>query len=202
MHNRTKQGFTLAELLIALAILGVIAAFTIPKLLSFQQSEKNNAIVKEAASTVAGAYQQYVRDNGVTVFGLQQLMPYINYVKLNPNSSAINDVQGASGTWNCNGNALCLKMASGAIIYGATTWDSYSTTPGGAMLFFVDPDGTQNDATTDPNAPGHSVRFYLYSTGRLSSFGTLPASGTVSNWNGSVQYPNASPSADPPWFHW
>ncbi len=40
------KGFTLAELLMALAILGVIATFTIPKILGAQQSSSSNAKAK------------------------------------------------------------------------------------------------------------------------------------------------------------
>ena len=53
------KGFTLAELLIALAILGVIATFTIPKILDSGSSSKHNAIVKEAAGMISGAFQVY-----------------------------------------------------------------------------------------------------------------------------------------------
>lgn len=46
----TRQGFTLAELLIALGILGVIATFTIPKVLSVQQDARKKAVIKEVVA--------------------------------------------------------------------------------------------------------------------------------------------------------
>lgn len=42
-----RLGFTLAELLIALTILGVVATFTIPKILSSQQNDKKKAVFRE-----------------------------------------------------------------------------------------------------------------------------------------------------------
>lgn len=62
MSNLRKPipAFTLAELLIALAILGVIATFTIPKILATQQTQQYNAIAKDDIHMIVGAYQQYV----------------------------------------------------------------------------------------------------------------------------------------------
>lgn len=48
-----QKAFTLAELLIALAILGVIATFTIPKVLTANQNGTFKAIGKETAAMLA-----------------------------------------------------------------------------------------------------------------------------------------------------
>ena len=53
MRNRNyNAGFTLAELLIALVILGVIATFTIPKVLQNDADNKKDAIFKETISAL------------------------------------------------------------------------------------------------------------------------------------------------------
>lgn len=57
MRCIAQKGFTLAELLIALSILGVIATFTIPKVLQSQQNGKYNTMAKEAIATISQAYQ-------------------------------------------------------------------------------------------------------------------------------------------------
>lgn len=49
---KTIPGFTLAELLIALGISGVIATFAIPKILAAQTNGKYKAVAKEAAGTM------------------------------------------------------------------------------------------------------------------------------------------------------
>jgi prepilin-type N-terminal cleavage/methylation domain-containing protein len=51
-------GFTLAELLIALAILGVISTFTIPKLLTASANQKRNAILKECIGVIQETYHR------------------------------------------------------------------------------------------------------------------------------------------------
>ena len=66
MFKQAKSGFTLAELLIALAILGVIATFTIPKVLNSSSSSENSAIFKEAAGMVSGAMQAYQQQNSLS----------------------------------------------------------------------------------------------------------------------------------------
>ncbi len=60
--NKGRQGFTLAELLIALAILGLIATFAIPKLLASQQDTKRRAIMQEAISALSAATANIVAE--------------------------------------------------------------------------------------------------------------------------------------------
>ena len=48
-----QNGFTLAELLISLAILGVIATFTIPKILHGQDDAQRKAVLKESIALFA-----------------------------------------------------------------------------------------------------------------------------------------------------
>src|ERR1051325_8786269 len=52
--NRALKAFTLAELLIALAILGVIATFTIPKVLQAMQDNQRKAVFKEVIASLSG----------------------------------------------------------------------------------------------------------------------------------------------------
>lgn len=53
-----NKGFTLAELLISLAILGVIATFTIPKVISAQQNQQKTAVLKETIAAISGVLMQ------------------------------------------------------------------------------------------------------------------------------------------------
>jgi prepilin-type N-terminal cleavage/methylation domain-containing protein len=62
MPQHAKTAFTLAELLIALAILGVIATFSIPKVLQSQQNNQKQAIFKEIISAFINIQQSSLRD--------------------------------------------------------------------------------------------------------------------------------------------
>ena len=65
MRRQKDIGFTLAELLIALGILGVIATFTIPKILTAQQDSKKWAIFKEDVAAAQQATWEYVQTGDI-----------------------------------------------------------------------------------------------------------------------------------------
>jgi len=59
-----KSAFTLAEVLITLAIIGVVAAMTIPTLISDYQERVTVTKVKKAYSTLTNAYSMFLAENG------------------------------------------------------------------------------------------------------------------------------------------
>src|SRR5688572_16992107 len=104
-----RPAFTLAELLVALFILGVIATFSIPKVLTAQQDGRYKAIGKEAAAMIAGAYSAFQLDNSVSgSTASQTLTAYMNYVSTT--TAAIDSLYGWT-TASCtvaSGN-VCLR---------------------------------------------------------------------------------------------
>ena len=61
-----KKGFTLAEVLITLAIVGVIAAFTLPALMSNFQKRTYETAIKKAYNSVSEAVALYMTNEGLT----------------------------------------------------------------------------------------------------------------------------------------
>lgn len=59
-----KKGFTLAEVLITLVIIGVIAAITIPTLMNKTNEQETVVAVKKAFSVISQAYQRIVAESG------------------------------------------------------------------------------------------------------------------------------------------
>lgn len=188
------KGFTLSELLIALAILGVIATFTIPKVLQGQQTSAYKAIAKESLGIVSGAYESLKlksTPNGTTN-GLH-LTPYLNYVREDI-SMQIDAFQNDAVGQSCDAANPCYILHNGAVLqYSAGTFSGTGTT--NAIMFYLDPDGKVTDGTT--NGPGKSLKTVLYFNGRIATRETL-SPGTV--FNGSSYNPIAG--ADPPWFSW
>lgn len=196
MHvvDNTRRGFTLAELLIALAILGVIATFTIPKLLEVQQNQQDNAKAKEAIATVAAAYHAYkLQNTAATSTTGGALTQYLNYVKIQT-SGQVDDIYGY-GSWNCFAGAPCYILHNGGALIlspnsfaGTKAWAGTSTTD--FIDFFFDPDGRVTDGTT--NGPGKSLKIFLYYNGK------------VTDWCGAVDEDPLSSGCTgrPPWFYW
>jgi len=190
-----SNGFTLAELLIALSILGVIATFTIPKILQSTSDQTDNSIAKEAVSMVSQAYQAYRLSNTVTsATGFSDLTPYMNYVTVDTLNTVVIDRAYNDTTTACSSTYPCLRLHNGArILY--TPADTFGGTGAlNSIYFYLDPDGVSNPSTT---GPGKSVLFFMYYSGRVTTYGTI-LSNTIA---GGGTY-NPVPTADPPWFNW
>jgi prepilin-type N-terminal cleavage/methylation domain-containing protein len=195
MHRKIYSGFTLAELLIALAILGVIATFTIPKVLQSQQDTKSTAIAKETIATFSQAYQAYALKqpvNGNTAWG--DFLQYVNYVK--KDTVSIIDSNPGQTSLDCS-SWDCYRLHNGAIIASYTGFN-YSTTDNlTTIYFYLDPDGKYSGSTT---GPGKSMVIYIYINGKVTSMGAL-APGTHDSWGGN--YPTGTDATyDPTWFRW
>jgi prepilin-type N-terminal cleavage/methylation domain-containing protein len=190
---QSNTGFTLAELLIALSILGVIATFTIPKLITTQANGRYNASAKEVASMITAAHQLASKDgilsSSTTPGALSQ---YMNYVSVDT-SSVIDDINGNTTT-TCSATTVCLNLHAGGKLF---LWnDSFTgTNTTNAIMFQFDPDGVNTDGTT--NGPGKSVKFVLYYNGKLTTRADV-LTGTVDSLGSYT--PNTT--ADPSWFRW
>jgi prepilin-type N-terminal cleavage/methylation domain-containing protein len=192
-HTQTAMGFTLAELLISLAILGVIATFTIPKIIAAQTNEQYNASTKDVAAMITGAYTSYSQNNTPSAStSAGNLTPFMNY--LATDSSTTIDLAQTNTTRACGGGYGCIKLHNGGMLMWASA-GFMGTNTTNAVYFYFDPDGVVTDGTT--NGPGKSVGLWLYYNNRITSYGNL-TSGTVYG-GGTV---NPHPTYDPPWFSW
>ena len=60
--RKNQKGFTLIELIVVIAILGILAAIAIPRLAGFTDRANSSAVVAEA-KTILTAYSTLVADN-------------------------------------------------------------------------------------------------------------------------------------------
>lgn len=188
LFRGTALAFTLAELLIALAILGVIATFTIPKVLQSQTDKKYTAMAKEAMSLFSGAYDAYRQQN--TLSGntkLSDVLSYVNYVSL----STIGNVNYPNGgVALCSAaNKVCMQLHNGSVIRYDTVASFGGTGTTNAIPFYFDPSGQQDNIA--------SLQIFLYYNGRIATAATiLPATCATLGCFNPGDYP------DPPWFSW
>ncbi len=190
LTNKRALGFTLAELLSALAILGVIATFTIPKVLNATSNGQNIAIAKETATALSGAYQAYILNNGASSSTtIADITPYLNYVSVvtTPIDEACS-APPASASCTAGGIA-CLKMHNGAVIRYLTTAFFSGTDVDNALNFRLDVDGTFNSE--------RSLWMFQYYNGRLTD-----RSGIITGTNDSTGSLNPTTACQPSWFSW
>jgi prepilin-type N-terminal cleavage/methylation domain-containing protein len=198
MTHNNKLGFTLAELLVALGILGVIATFTIPKVLQANQNSQYNAAAKEAASIISQAYQAYQTQNAVSAnLRFNDMTQFINYIKFDNSAALVVDGKQTLSSVACNlnsGNGGCLVLANGGVlVYNGTTFGAPTSL--NALEIGFDPNGAYSNTS---NGPDKAVGFFLYYDGRITTRGTtLP--NTQANGS-TISTPNTI--YDPPWFHW
>jgi prepilin-type N-terminal cleavage/methylation domain-containing protein len=193
-----KPGFTLAELLIALAILGVIATFTIPKVLVAQQNGQNLAKAKEVAGMVAGAFQAAVQAGTISSSTKpSDLAQYINYVSIDTSGRLIDGHPGIASS-TCNSTYPCMKLHNGGYLWLQDDSSFGGTSNLHMIAFRFDPDPANNTTSTS-DGPLKAVQFQLYYNGMLRTR-ALTFTGSCDSNGCTGKDPNSA--FDPSWFSW
>lgn len=138
------KAFTLAEILITLAIIGVVSSITMPVLISNIETINLKSAWKKAYSEISSAYASLVQDNGGSLKGVYNLSTFsnafkskLNYTKYCPVGSAadcipnLNDYYLLNGTKNVTGGCgialiihpqnintwAVIKLANGSTVF-------------------------------------------------------------------------------------
>ncbi|MGE0200735.1 MAG: type II secretion system protein [Candidatus Melainabacteria bacterium] len=186
-----QAGFTLAELLIALAIMGVIITMVIPKVLT-AQGNRYSAVGSEMAATVSGAVNVYRRESALGAdTTMADLAQYMNYVTVDA-TSIIDDIEGNTSL-DCSA-ATCLRFVNDGVLYFDPTVSFGGTETTNALWMVVDPDGRYCGST---NCAGKSMEYFVYYNSRVTTLQNITP-GTVS----SDATRNPVANADPAWSPW
>lgn len=136
-------GFTLAEVLITLAVIGVVAAITIPTLMNNIQDAQLKTAWKKEYSILSQMVNRVATDNGGSLKGLltdsntarDLFKPYLKYIKECDNGASFGNCWASSyKRLNGDGNdwvdSAGLVLSDGASLMFATDSSWYSTCNG------------------------------------------------------------------------
>jgi len=161
IKSKRKKGFTLAEVLITLAIIGVIAALTIPALLTSVNDNQNKVAAKKAFSVLNQAYLKAVNENG-SGFGDYTIGTALSYTKYNAIKAQMSVVK----TCSYNSGAYGDCWASSGV--------GSSISPTSCMNFGVD---SQNLNSAFVTSDGMYIMLYSYSDTIASDFIAVDVNG-------------------------
>ncbi len=161
-----KSGFSLTELLVGVLLLGVIASFTIPKVLTNQKNQQRNSFTKEAMVTLTDMMAVY-KGALKTSTGMEQLRQGLNAHR----TTEAKFIEGNANLLNCSmPQFACLQLPNGTAM-GYTLPSRFGgTKPNNAILIYFDPDGLSNSHVGI--GPYDGVNLYLYTDGIVRVGGT------------------------------
>ncbi len=116
-----KSAFTLAEVLLVLAIIGVIAAVTIPSIMQQSSEKKYAALAKKASSTLQNAVNLKI---ATTPMGPKEMGVNIIVWLLDGEEDGMNTLKAAK----TNADSTVIQTPDGAIWYHNRTFGTYYTT--------------------------------------------------------------------------
>ena len=191
--NFSKSAFTLAEVLITLGIIGIVAAMTLPALVNNAQNKQLETALKKAYSNLGQVIQRVVMEDfgGVLdVDNARNLGPYfVKYYtegrlcsgystdKACPNIGQVNfcdfmkqnyKTYNGHSTPACVGNDAVSNTVDSTTIYFDAAGEAESSATYGRILMAVDVNGWQKK----PNRWGHDIfMFELTKAGKLLPMG-------------------------------
>lgn len=167
MHYRKKIAFTLAEVLITLGIIGVVAAMTLPTLIANYDKKVTAAKVKKAYSELLNAIRMSEAHNGEmkywtypSAWSIENTRNFVNeYIK-----PYYNDLRECSEGWDFSCGGPVSQSGINYILPNGTGLSMLAVPS--VFSVVVDTNGKQQ-----PNLSGKDTFFFTTSTGKLMPHG-------------------------------
>ena len=184
-----KAGFTLSELLVGLTLIGLIATFALPKILTAYSGSLANAKVHKAIQAVLDGYEKWRLENGsaATTTTPADIMSMVKHngqitdgrwVDWNPGRGGYQCVP----TYADGLHGVCYAMPDGEVVYFIEAYNA-ARNPGNSgyqnnlVWVGVDPDGNSWDSSTwwkPTGDTGAGIIFLLDTTGKFVTWSTIP----------------------------
>ena len=190
-----KKGFTLAEVLITLGVIGVVAALTVPNVMQSHQKKVWVTQLQKAYNQVANAAANYLSENEISklndsgYFDVNDFMgKYFSVTGYCKKDTVTNCLAGSYKTLNNStessigdmlspfNNVTCGKMGSGSVICIS---DMMTGSPDFSSVI-VDVNGTAS-----PNVKGRDYfQFELFADGKVGNYHNILANASYSgSWS-------------------
>jgi prepilin-type N-terminal cleavage/methylation domain-containing protein len=164
------KGFTLSEVLIALLLLGVLAAFAIPKLLQSVQDQQYNTLAKETQAMIVEAFTLYKAQNGDSgQINVDSFLALTNNLGADTTTD-LNSLPTLPDNVTCaGGNTTCLRLKSGGVLfYTRGQYFPAGVRPANQVVTIgVDPNGRRDNVK--------AIMFRLYASGKIYTDGVAPS---------------------------
>lgn len=160
---KMRSGFTLAEVLITLGIIGVVAAITIPTLMNNVQDMQLKSAWKKEYSVINQAVTQMANDNGGSLKGfwttdssttensiLDMFSDYLKLTKKCYSLSVVSTPEQADKCWHSTSGSLAAHYMKGTILNGYGNNYGYASggiLNDGTLLIFYGFEGVVGDGT-------------------------------------------------------
>ena len=169
---KRKLAFTLAEVLITLGIIGVVAALTLPSLISSYQKKQTVQQLKAAYSLLSQAVEQSISENGeihewnyslsFANFDNTYILPYLKVIKKCEGAECIT-TDDFHGYYELNDNKYTAIDKSYILSNGMILMKDSHGLGMGFIVYMVDINGNKK-----PNKMGKDIfSFYLFNLGSL-----------------------------------